>query len=285
MFISPMLLETAPGPFSHSDYIFEPKVDGHRLIYSQKSGDIRLYTRHNNDCTRQYPELQLSFGSDIILDGEVACADPTNGLNDFEAVMSRFSTKQDSKIQQLTRMLPATFAIFDILQYKGQDLRKLPLMERKAILHSITLPSPSFGIVPHIEGAGEDLYAQIETIGMEGVVGKCKDSQYVSRRSKDWLKVINWSYTDVFITGYKKAGFGWLAAVPDPTGRMRPVGIIEHGPSPKHKQAFRGVCSQLITGEDKNNVYLEPRIQARVKMRNWTKSGLLPIPVFDQFIV
>lgn len=57
--------------------------------------------------------------------------------------------------------------------------------------------------MPHIEGAGEELYTQIETMGMEGVVGKRKDSQYVSRRSKDWLKVINWSYANVFITGYK----------------------------------------------------------------------------------
>ncbi|MEK4273107.1 ATP-dependent DNA ligase [Paenibacillus sp. FSL R7-0026] len=285
MFISPMLLETAPGPFSHSDYLFEPKVDGHRLIYSQQSGNVRLYTRHNNDCTQQYPELLLPFDFDIILDGEVACTDPLTGLNDFEAVMSRFSTRQHSKVQQLTKTLPATFAIFDILQYKGQDIRKLPLVERKAILQGLQLPSNSFGVVPHIEGAGEALYAQIEAMGMEGVVGKRKDSQYVSRRSRDWQKVINWSHADVFITGYKKAEFGWLAAVPDPTGKMRPVGIIEHGPSPKHKQAFRGVCQQLVTGEDKYNVYLEPRIQARVKMRNWTKSGLLRIPVFDQFIV
>ncbi|GAS82363.1 ATP-dependent DNA ligase [Paenibacillus amylolyticus] len=285
MFISPMLLETAPGPFSHSEFIFEPKVDGHRLIYSQQAEKVRLFTRHNNDCTRQYPELLLSFDSDIILDGEVACTDPETGLNDFEAVMSRFSTKQASKITQLTHKLPATFAIFDILFYQGRDLRKLPLVERKMILHSLSLPSSNFGVVPHIEGAGEELYTQIEAMGMEGVVGKRKDSQYLSRRSKDWLKVINWSYADVFITGYKKSEFGWLAAVPDPTGKMRPVGIIEHGPSPKHKQAFHGVCQQLVTGEDKNHVYLEPRIQARVKMRSWTKSGLLRIPVFDQFIV
>ncbi|WP_413373337.1 ATP-dependent DNA ligase [Paenibacillus taichungensis] len=285
MFISPMLLETAPGPFSHSEFIFEPKVDGHRLIYSQQAGEVRLYTRGNNDRTLQYPELHLPFDADIILDGEVACVDPKTGLNDFEAVLARLNTKQSSKIHQLTKALPATFAMFDILQYKGQDLRKLPLMERKAILHSLNLPSRSFGVVPHIEGAGEDLYAQIEAMGMEGVVGKRKDSVYVSRRSKDWQKVINWSYADVYITGYRKAEFGWLVAVPDTFGKLRPAGIIEHGPSPKHKQAFRGVCQQIVTGEDKNNVYLEPRIQARVKMRNWTKSGLLRIPVFDQFIV
>lgn len=285
MFISPMLLETAPGPFSHSEYIFEPKVDGHRLIYSQEAGSVRLYTRHNNDCTRQYPELQLPFDADIILDGEVACTDPETGINDFEGVMSRFSTKQASKVQQLAKTLPATFAIFDILQYKRHDLRKLPLIERKAILHSLVLPSSSFGIVPHIEGAGEALYEQIEAMGIEGVVGKRKGSQYVSRRSKDWMKVINWSYANVYITGYKKSEFGWLAAVPDLSGKLRPAGIIEHGPNQKHKKAFRGVCQQLVTGEDKNHVYLQPRIQARVKMRNWTKSGLLRTPVFEQFIV
>ena len=285
MFISPMLLETSPVPFSHSNYIFEPKVDGHRLIFSQESGDIRLYTRHNNDCTLQYPELLISFDYDIILDGEVACTDPETGLNDFEGVMSRFSTRQHSKVQQLVKTLPATFAIFDVLQYKGSDLRSLPLIERKAILHSLILPSSSFGIVPHIEGAGEALFSQIESMGMEGVVGKRKDSQYISRRSRDWQKVINWSYAEVFITGYKKAEFGWLAAVPDLSGKLRPAGIIEHGAGPKHKQAFRGVCQQLVTGEDKNHVYLEPRIRAKVKMRNWTKSGLLRTPVFEQFIV
>lgn len=126
MFIFPMLLETAAGPFSHSGFIFEPKVDGHRLIYSQQSGDVRLYTRHNNDCTRQYPELLLPFDSDIILDGEVACTDPETGLNDFEAVMSRFSTRQHSKVQQFPKTLPATFAIFDILQYKGQTCVSSP---------------------------------------------------------------------------------------------------------------------------------------------------------------
>ncbi|CAM3303890.1 hypothetical protein [Paenibacillus taichungensis] len=177
MFISPMLLETAPEPFSHSDYIFEPKVDGHRLLYSQQSGSVRLYTRHHNDCTSQYPELILPFESDIILDGEVACTDPATGLNDFEGVMSRFSTKQTSKIQLLTKTLPATFAIFDILQYKGRDLRKLTLMDRKAILHSLKLPSSSFGLVPYIESSGEALYNQIEVMGMEGTVGKLKDSQ------------------------------------------------------------------------------------------------------------
>lgn len=285
MFISPMLLATAPSPFSHSDYIFEPKVDGHRLIFSQDAGTIRLYTRHNNDCTSQYPELHLPFADDIILDGEIACVDPETGISDFESVMTRFQAKKADKIQQLTKTLPVTFVIFDILHFKRQDLRELPLMERKAILSTLELPSPSFGVVPYIEGAGEDLFEQIRSWGMEGMVGKRMKSKYVSKRSESWKKVINWSYAEVLLTGYRKDEFGWLTAIMDGSGKLQPTGIIEHGPGPIEKKAFYGVSKGIISGEDKNFVYLEPRIRAEVKMRNWTKSGLLRSPVFNKFLL
>ncbi|MEC0241960.1 ATP-dependent DNA ligase [Paenibacillus dokdonensis] len=285
MFISPMLLATAPSPFSHSNFIFEPKVDGHRLIFSQESGVIRLYTRHNNDCTRQYPELHAPFEDDIILDGEVACVDPATGISDFEAVMTRFQSKKPDKIKQLTNMLPVTYVVFDILQHKGRDLRRLPLMERKTILNSIDMPASAFGVTPYVEGAGEALFEQIESWGMEGMVGKRMNSQYVSCRSDAWKKVINWSYAEVFITGYRKEKFGWLTAVADGSGKLRPTGIIEHGPGTKAKQAFYGVSKGIVSGVDRNFVYLEPRIRAEVKMRNWTKSGLLRSPVFTQFII
>lgn len=286
MFISPMLLATAPGPFSDPRYIFEPKIDGHRLIFSQQDGKVNLFTRHNNNCTRQYPEISSGlFPHDIVLDGEVACTDPATGISDFEAVIARFKARKSDKIMQLAASLPATFAVFDILRYKDQDLRKLPLMQRKEILAGIPIPSSCFGLVPHIEGAGEALFTQIKARGMEGIVGKRKDSVYeTGYRSDNWRKVINWSYADVYITGYKKEEFGWLVGVESNRG-LRPAGVIELGASPTDKRAFYGVVQPLVTGEDSNFVYVEPRIKARVKMRNWTKSGLLRSPVFERFIV
>lgn len=286
MFSDPMLLATAPGPFSDPRYIFEPKIDGHRLIFSQQDGVIRLYTRHNNDCTRQYPELQLPFENDVILDGEVACVDPATGVSDFEAVMTRFQAKRADKVKRLTAELPAYYAIFDILMYRGQDLRRLPLTERKEILASLALPSPNFGIVPHIVGAGEALFDQIKARGMEGVVGKRMDSPYeTGRRSDNWRKVINWTYADVYITGYRKTEFGWLAGVADERGGIRLAGIIEFGTGLTERQAFYWVAQQIVTGEDRDFVYVEPRIKVRVKMRNWTKSGLMLHPFFISFIL
>jgi DNA ligase-1 len=122
---------------------------------------------------------------------------------------------------------------------------------------------------------------------MEGVLGKRKNSIYeTGRRSHAWQKVINWTYADVFITGYRKQEFGWLAAVPSgSSGKLRPVGIIELGVPPIHKQAFRGVAQQIVTFKDKKFVHLEPKLRAKVRMRNWTKSGMLRSPVFTEFIV
>lgn len=119
MFISPMLLETAPAPFNDSNSIFEPKIDGHRLIFSQSKGQIRLYTRHNNVCTRQYPELLIPFSDDLILDGEVACTDPYTGQIDFESVMQRFLLKKHDKIKLMSESIPAAYVIFDVLMHKG----------------------------------------------------------------------------------------------------------------------------------------------------------------------
>jgi len=289
MFISPMLLETAAAPFSDSRYIYEPKIDGHRLIYSQTDGEVRLYTRHNNECTRQYPEINGStnalFPHDIVLDGEIACVDPLTGAIDFESVMSRFQARRADKIRQLTQTLPVTYVVFDILRYKGEDLRNRPLMERKEILAGLTLPNAHFGVTPYIEGAGEALFAQMQARAMEGVVAKRKNSVYESRRSASWQKIINWTYADVYLSGYKKAEFGWLASVPTDSGKMRPAGVIEFGVSPTHKKAFYGVSKALITGEDRDFVYVDPRIRARVKIRNWTRAGMLRSPVFTEFIV
>ncbi|MGW8823337.1 ATP-dependent DNA ligase [Paenibacillus lautus] len=285
MFISPMLLETASGPFSHDNYIFEPKIDGHRLLFSQEGGQLRLYTRHETDCTRQYPELLTPFDDDILLDGEVACTDPDTGLVDFENVMTRFQAKKEQRIRQLMDISPVTYVVFDILRYKGQDLRKLPLMRRKEILSSITMPNPHFGVVPFVEGAGEALFEQMEAQELEGMVGKKINSIYESRRSPNWQKVINWTYAEVFITGYRKDEFGWLTSVVTESGHLRPTGIIELGVPPKAKRAFYGVSQQLVIGEDKNFVHLEPRIRARVKTRNWTKKGMLRSPAFVEFVV
>jgi len=105
-------------------------------------------------------------------------------------------------------------------------------------------------------------------------------SKYVGQRSVDWLKIINYTYATVQIAGYRKNQFGWLAQY-----EGRPVGTIELAVPTEHKRAFYGLADRLKVGEDRDYVYVEPKINARVRFRNWTRAGMLRSPEFVEFVI
>jgi len=283
MFLEPMLLEKREQPFNDDRFLFEPKIDGHRLILSFQNGDVRLYTRHNNDVTRQYPELHdvpIEDDSDVVLDGEVACMDSETGIIDFELIMQRFMTRKPMAIRQAMVRLPVHYYVFDILRYKGEDTRSWPLTARKELLTNVMGSNAHFSCVISLEGNGKTLFEVIKQKQLEGIVAKRKSSAYVGRRDGNWLKMINYQYANVQIVGYRKNQFGWLARL---DGRI--VGIIELAVPAAHKKAFYRVAQLIIKGEDRDYVYLDPPIYAWVRFRNWTRSGMLRSPEFVDFIL
>ncbi|WP_169091458.1 RNA ligase family protein [Paenibacillus sp. PL91] len=281
MFIEPMLLEKRESPFDDGRYIFEPKIDGHRLILSFIDGQVHLYTRHKTEVTQQYPELHhvpVEPGCHVILDGEVARMDDSGWIN-FEEVMERFKLTKAVKIRDAALTKPVHYYVFDVLYYNGIDMRNRPLTERKALLLQILTANAFYSPVLSVEGTGIALFDTIKERHLEGIVAKRKNSVYVSRRSDKWMKIINYQYADVHIAGYRKDTFGWLAHV-----NGRPAGTIELAVPSTHKKAFYGVAKTIVTGEDRNYVYVQPRIKARVRFRNYYKSGLMRSLEFVEFI-
>jgi len=80
------------------------------------------------------------------------------------------------------------------------------------------------------------------------------------------------------LAGYRKNQFGWLAQYDG-----RPAGIIELAVPAAHRKAFYNVAKSIVTGEDRNFVYLQPRVKARVRFRNFYMSGMLRSPEFVSF--
>jgi DNA ligase-1 len=195
-------------------------------------------------------------------------------------IQERFQLRKPEKIQQAMDRQPVAFFAFDILRYKGEDLRGRTLPERKAILSQVFTPNKYFSHVISIEGAGNALFDVIRQKKIEGMVAKAKASKYVGRRDPNWLKIINYTYADVQIAGYRKDEFGWLLRHED-----RAVGIVELAVPVPHKKAFYGIAKGIITGEDRNFVYVEPSIKAKVRFRNWTRKGMLRSPEFVNFVV
>lgn len=103
---------------------------------------------------------------------------------------------------------------------------------------------------------------------------KRKDSRYeVGKRSQSWLKVINYQYADVLVTGYRKGKFGWLLS--DEDGKY--LGVMELG-VPANERAK--VYNAEILRDSKCYVYLVDPINCHIKYRNLTKDGLLRLPSF-----
>jgi bifunctional non-homologous end joining protein LigD len=181
-FIQPCRPIVAKQPPSGDGWVHELKHDGYRLQVHVRDGRVRLYTMNAADWTGRYPQVvkeAARIKGSAIIDAEVVCLDP-GGVTDFEALHSRVMDHV------------AVACAFDLMMLNGDDLRRKPLGERKALLRSL-LRRTKGGIqyVEHTEGHGAEMFAEVCDLGLEGIVSKRIDSPYRSGPSKSWIKVKN----------------------------------------------------------------------------------------------
>jgi bifunctional non-homologous end joining protein LigD len=183
-FIPPCLPTKALVPPSGAGWVHEIKHDGFRVI-ARKAGDrVRLYSRPGNDLTPRFPlifeALARLDASSIILDGEaVVCGD--GGVPSFDRLRERCYHDE------------AFLFAFDVIELDGQDLRREPLIERKARLaHILAKASDGIRLNEHLDGVDRAaVFAHVCKLGLEGIVSKRVDSRYRSGRSSDWIKTKN----------------------------------------------------------------------------------------------
>ena len=269
MFIEPMLLEKVDKPFNDSRYVSEWKLDGWRMLISKWDGQIRLYSRHKNEFTSVFKEFQsVAIPDNTILDCELIAVDEEGKCN-FELLQNQYRAKH--------RTAPLQLVAFDILFYKGEDLRKKPLMERKQILADVIEPSDKLVIIQYVDGTDAVQYFElIKQHGLEGVILKGKDSVYDSRgrRSSAWLKVIAYNFEYVAVQGIRKKKFGvYLSYL---NGEY--AGMIEFMTKEDRKKLYSLVSKHKVR-EDENKITLDNKLIIEVKFRNKFNSGLLRLPL------
>lgn len=281
MFIAPMLLNPIEEVPANNDFsIVELKLDGFRTILSHMDG-TRLYTRHNTDITKSFPELHDHYlPKGVILDGETIQADPVTGHPCFEDIMSRFHMRNTSKINHLVKHNPVTFCAFDVLYYQGKSVMSLPLLNRKELLDSI-LPTDTRSIVKvrYMDAfqAGA-FYNACKQQQLEGIVIKQNKPYRAGSRPKGyWDKMICYNEADVLLTGIRKGRFGWLTTYPD--GRF--AGVIELSVPASLKKSINEIAWRY--GRDAGKIiYLPESIPYKVRYRALTKKGHLRLAEFRE---
>ncbi|MEM5790817.1 MAG: RNA ligase family protein, partial [Candidatus Aenigmatarchaeota archaeon] len=207
--ISPMLAFLS-NAFNSKDWIFEVKFDGTRTIayVDLEKNYVRFLNRRGIFFEKRYPEIIEDLinhvdAKKIIVDGEICIFE--KGKPDFYKLAEREQVDNKFRIELLSKMMPATFIIFDILYLNGNDLIDLPLMKRKEILKKFVDESEKILLSSWIEENGIKFFKEIKKKDLEGIVAKKKDSKYeIGKRSKNWLKIKVLKTLDCIVLGYTK---------------------------------------------------------------------------------
>lgn len=266
-------------------WIYDIKWDGWRILLHKQGEQIEAFTRHGNNVTAKFPELQ-DVGRSIqshtaIIDCEGVVL--RNGVSVFDDFAYRGRLTNTSKIEQATLTHPATFIAFDVLTTDTPHTNK-PLVERKEILSSIIEPSNSMLVTPSITGNGNSIFQLTKEKNMEGIVGKRGNSTYkTNHRSHDWLKYKHFKVIDTVILGYKENPFTMLVGKQLSNGKCKPLANVEFGFKPEEKTAFREIAKQIVTKVERDMTWLEPRLCCKVQYLEKTNTGSLRIVSFKGF--
>ena len=182
----PVRLSRRAEPFDSEDFIFEIKHDGFRALAFIENGQCRLVSRNGNTFTR-FTGLSEWIGerirTDAVIDGEIACLD--------EAGRAMFNVLLFNRGE-------CVFLAFDLLFLNGDDLRDLPLIERKRRLKRLVgRHKKGLLYVDHVERTGCALFQRMCALDLEGIVAKRKDAPYraTEKPSSHWIKIKNPDYT------------------------------------------------------------------------------------------
>ena len=292
-FVKPMLARPVNELPTGRQWLYELKLDGYRVLVMKEGGIVTLFSRRGNNLNSAFPRIAASFSflpDETILDGELVVLDDT-GKPSFAALQKHKFT-QDA----------LHFYAFDLIAYKGKDLRKLPLRDRRTLLEGSALtrmrdPVRLSSVFPT---SPRQLIAAAKKSGLEGVIAKRRDSRYESgERSGAWVKYKTNKGQELVIGGYKpdSNGFDYLLVGYYEQKDLIFIAKIRNGFTsslrrdvaqrfprlrttqcpfanlPEPASARRG---EAITADVMQKIrWLKPKLVAQIEFTEWTKGNHL----------
>jgi bifunctional non-homologous end joining protein LigD len=275
-------------PFS-GDWSYEIKFDGYRILARIDNGEVALFTRNGHNWTDKLKNISLAVRDLKIasgwLDGEIVVLG-ANGMPDFGALQNAFESSVANDIR---------YFIFDIPFYNGFDLRGVGLAERRDLLAKIIPESSSatLSFSQDFVGRADDILRSACELGLEGIIGKLRDSPYVSARSPKWIKLKCVKRQEFVVVGYTESKGqreigALLLGVYDNAGHLRYAGKVGTGFDSRTAKMLKEKLSLLATDQtplhskprDVQGNWVVPKLVAEVSFAEWTKDGRLRHSVY-----
>ncbi|HZZ92751.1 MAG TPA: DNA ligase D [Usitatibacter sp.] len=295
--LAPMLAESGDAAFDRAGWLWEPKLDGYRVLAIVREGRVHLRSRRGLDLAADFPALAAEIARQAVegsvLDGEVVAFDAA-GRPSFGALQERAQLKTARERAAADTGAPVAFFAFDMPFFAGVDLREAPYADRRRYLAQCLMPSALVQLV-HGERDGMALQQAALATGFEGVIGKREASAYhAGRRTGDWLKVKPTRTADFVIGGYTrgKGSRAALGALLVGYWEGRKLKYASHVGSGFDGKTLASLSERLAPLEAKScpfdetpelngpTTWVRPEIVAEVSFQDWTDDARLRAPVF-----
>jgi bifunctional non-homologous end joining protein LigD len=286
-FEQPQLATLVDDVPAGSSWIHEYKYDGYRLLLAVGDGVATAWTRNGKDWSDKFKALvkaAAKLPAGCLVDGEAVAIDD-KGKPSFQLLQATLKDRQGANL---------VFYAFDLLIDRGEDIRKLPNIERKerlaALLQGV---SPPIMYGDHVIGRGEELFREVCKSGGEGIVSKKASASYKGTRTRDWLKIkcsqrqefviVGWSESD------KRIGFRSLLLAVKERGKLTYAGKVGTGFSGKLIQdlidrmrplAIDKAPVEVPRADRKGAHWIKPELVAEIAFTEFTEDGILRHPSF-----
>ncbi len=291
-FVAPCLARLEAQAPGGAGWVHEIKFDGYRIEARLNGGAVELKTRTGLDWTKKFQPIADAVAklraTNAIVDGEIV-VDVGNGISDFSTLQADLSSGRTDRF---------AYYAFDLLFLDGEDLRKRPLIERKAALAEL-VGKKRDGRVRLSEDFAEPGPAVLKhacQLGLEGIISKQRDAPYRSGRTGDWLKIKCSDRQEFVIAGYKDSSvgpglIGALALGYYQDGAFRYAGRVGTGFTQKlARELYRRLqplrrdkppfAAQLETAQRRGVHWVKPELVAEIDSRGFTADQILRHPSF-----
>ncbi|WP_024642368.1 DNA ligase D, partial [Pseudomonas syringae] len=270
------------------DWLYEIKFDGYRMLTRIQGDDVRLFTRNGHDWTERLPELVKALKGmklrDSWFDGEVVVLDE-QGLPDFQGLQNAFDAGNSKDI---------LYYLFDMPFLSAEDLRKVPLEQRRDALKQV-LDAQKSRLLRYsdaFQAGHQDIVASAAAMGLEGVIGKRAGSAYVSKRNADWIKLKCRLRQEFVVVGYtapqgSRSAFGALLLAVNAgedgliyAGRVG-TGFTEVSLEQLHKQLKKlqrkdsPLAKKLSASQARGVQWVAPQLVCEAEFAQWTREGIV----------
>ncbi|GHD80207.1 DNA ligase [Streptomyces mirabilis] len=202
------LAQSVPELPTGTDWSYEVKLDGHRMIMWRTDAGVRLQARSGRDVTAAWGDLALAghhLPAGTVLDGE-AVITTEDGRISFEAAQAR-AASSPTRARRLAAQRPAHYIAFDALRLPSGDTRPRPYNERRAALLNLLAELPANTPIQAVSATTDrdtalTWYNTLHNQGVEGIVAKRVSSPHRAGRTGGWQKIRHAETVDADVIGY-----------------------------------------------------------------------------------